>query len=406
MLTGEFGAQCCLLVMGSHEEGEPISQFGGIVMSFRRSIWRSQRKATRRKSRNRQHSNQRRPAIESRSINGAKQVPESSAVHQGTPTPYSPVTDVLLVTTDSEQKSNGDPEKIDIAREEELEGNNALDTLESGQTYELTQITPTSQIIASDPMSDSSCSFVLSNSSPFIFGDTDSDDDYVQNSIPLINCKSASDSGSLDPEFEINSMCRHASCDCVLEGNSNIKDPEFSPVVSNAFTPYQNLGKQKKYSHSNCDILSTTKLQHDQKSKSVGDFTRVRNDSGSTKTIDAPKEHVRNVPFTLQWQASVDNLYGSPRLPRRKLRYHMRREEIRRGLTYDARDDSSIPGGRKKINPLSTGGHTQLRVAAIINNMKRSFSDLLHGDDTDRTHTGYSTSTFYDPSHSDDRTEC
>lgn len=382
---------------------------------------------TRNRSRNRQQSTRHRPTIESRAVNGTKRIPEPPARNHDIPTPYAPVNNTNCVTAKSEQQCSSDPEETNFAQVEGLEGNNIRGTLDSRQTFELAQITPTSQLLASDPVSDSSCSFVLSSSSPFNpYLDTDSDDDYLQgpdsaqpdnlwnfnnnnnlkSNLPLITHKSAStlgDSGSLDVKFEVNTKYRRASCDNLLEGKSDNKDPEFSAVATNAFSPLLDLGKQRNFSQSHCEILLTTKVQHGQKSKSVGDFTRVDDDSRNSKATDAPKHNVRKVPFPLQWQASVDNLYGSPRLPRRKQRYHMRRE-VKYDVTNDKKGD--IPGGQKWSIPGGMGGHTQLRVAAIINNMKRSFSDLLHGDDIDRVHTGYPTSTFYDTSCSDDRTQC
>lgn len=355
-------------------------------------------------------------------MNGTTQIPESSARNHVTPTPYTPVKNTNCVTVNSEQQCSTDKEETNFAQLDELQENDAMDTLDSRQTFELAQITPTSQLLVSDPVSDSSCSFVLSSSSPFNpYLDTDSDDDYlqpdslknfnnnnnIQSNLPSICHKSAStlsDCGSPDVKFVVNSRYRRASCDNVLDGKSDNKDPEFSTVASNAFSPLLDLGKQRNFSHSHCEILSTTKVQHEQKSKSVGDFTEVDDDNRGTNVIDAQTQDARKVPFPLQWQASVDNLYGSPRLPRRKHRYHMRREEVKHDITNVKKGD--IPGGRKWSIPGGMGGHTQLRVAAIINNMKRSFSDLLHGDDIDRVNSGHPTSTFYDANPSDDGTEC
>ncbi|XP_042213928.1 uncharacterized protein LOC121860695 isoform X2 [Homarus americanus] len=132
-------------------------------------------------------------------------------------------------------------------------------------------------------------------------------------------------------------------------------------------------------------IFTTTNIitKHIIKSASMGDVRTTQPFSQLEKSPCSPQikppQHPKGKqrPWLLEWQPSVDNLYGSPILSRRKI-FHMRKAEENSKSGEPSEQDKESEGHRKKHSTSSTGSSKHLGVTALINNFKRSLSDLFN----------------------------
>ncbi|XP_042880397.1 melanopsin-like isoform X2 [Penaeus japonicus] len=139
----------------------------------------------------------------------------------------------------------------------------------------------------------------------------------------------------------------------------------------------------KRISNSHREIITTTAgtITDQVRSISAGD---VRLPCSSPKPrrknipppLKLPVDHVKR---TLMWQASVDDLCGSPILSRKRI-FHIRRAMDAPTSSCPAERARTSSETRSKKWSVGSSGSNKLGVAAFISNVKKSLTDLFNID--------------------------
>ncbi|XP_063599111.1 tachykinin-like peptides receptor 86C isoform X2 [Penaeus indicus] len=140
-------------------------------------------------------------------------------------------------------------------------------------------------------------------------------------------------------------------------------------------------GRRISNSHREIIVTTNSTVTNQVRSISAGDVRLPCSSTGlKRENIPPPlKLPVDKVKRTLMWQASVDDLCGSPLLSRRRI-FHIRRAmdaPVPSCHTDRARTSSET---RTKKWSVSSSGSNRLGVAAFISNVKKSLTDLFNID--------------------------
>ncbi|XP_047484422.1 tachykinin-like peptides receptor 86C [Penaeus chinensis] len=146
-------------------------------------------------------------------------------------------------------------------------------------------------------------------------------------------------------------------------------------------------GRRISNSHREIIVTTDSTVTNQIRSISAGDVRLPCSSTGLKRENRPPplKLPVDKVKRTLMWQASVDDLCGSPLLSRRRL-FHIRRAmdaPIPSCHTNRTRTSSET---RSKKWSVSSVGSNRLGVAAFISNVKKSLTDLFNIDGETEDH--------------------
>ncbi|XP_071513023.1 uncharacterized protein [Panulirus ornatus] len=217
-------------------------------------------------------------------------------------------------------------------------------------------------------------------------GVTVADDQNLQDiAVPLIDIYSDNHIHPKESEMS-SSRQRHVSvglpeCQKIVDTSaSSSSQPDITAVS------WQNLSVQllnRRISKSDREIIFTTTsiMNENARSVSAGDvrlteqFPRLERVPFSPSVKLSRHSDVKR-PWPLVWQPSVDSLYGSPHFSRKDI-FHIKKvlPSSKSGECTE-RDYMNKPHGKSSVS--SCGSSRHLRVTAIINNVKRSFSDLFN----------------------------
>lgn len=252
------------------------------------------------------------------------------------------------------------------------------------------------------PVNDMNSNFSLGNLSE-IYDNTEETEESVsvadelnlqEVTIPFMDNDSSNLTVTKEYEMNFNRQ-RHVSvgspgCQYIVDTSaSSSSQPNITAL------PQQNLNVQvldKGISRSHQEIIFTSAsiMTKHIRSISVGDV-RLTEQLSKPEEIPlspqvrlAQRSGVMKHPWPLVWQASVDSLYGSPLLSRKN--YHNRKILPMSKLDESSeKDNMNKPHGKTSVS--SCGSSKHLRVTAIINNVKRSLSDLLNLEENRVVHS-------------------
>ncbi|XP_053633030.2 uncharacterized protein [Cherax quadricarinatus] len=180
---------------------------------------------------------------------------------------------------------------------------------------------------------------------------------------------------------------------CNRQRRASVTAPECQQVVDTctpssshhnftALLPSSGLkSSDRRLSKSHWDVIFIPTDMRDIKSASAGDVRSHQPIHMLEKRLCSsvnPLQHskVKNAQWPLVWQPSVDNLSGSPLVSKKRQIFHVR--ITREKPKFDEQSDQGNTEFHAKPRVGSLGNGAHLRLAALINNVKRSFSDLFN----------------------------
>ncbi|XP_045603823.1 uncharacterized protein [Procambarus clarkii] len=344
--------------------------FGGMIVSFRKSLWRTHDKSDQKISRVKKKECQQLTNNCQQKMGTTRVEPKgqrSNMPHH----PRDPEKNVGRddISKEEEQATDCGPDSGNVKEHNNSDASRQFHcdphTAEEGVASKLGEQTPANTALGSNASLDAN-NDALEETGGMAFAN---ELDLPEVCLPLMQ------DSSMSNLFIINK----SDMGCSREQHANVATPECLQFVETScpsssqpnITALQwpGLGIQcldKNISKSHREILFTPAaiMTKHIKSASVGDITstqfkKLQNNQFSPQVRPLQGSKVQKPQWPLVWQPSVDNLYGSPILSRKRI-FH-----VRKTLAVSKCGDL-------------TGQGKHLRVAALINNVKRSFSDLFN----------------------------
>lgn len=370
----------------------PSRQVGGMMVSFRRSLWNMERKSERNLARKSGQGFGRQTHSHHHSAKKVDVTVLPKPVNEANPPALIDHKKQGEVLGYENEVLNSDGSSVNVIKSE-IEETNSCTVVKEVNYDEISLSSIEGKVIGGN-IHEASSLKELKHESGLEMGLGDSDFEKInkENAVPDSSkgisevSKSCEGIDSHDVQSDmVNERKRHESTSLTDSGVERRKimtssqDNVTSFLRNNLDTHID--GRRISNSHREIIVTTDSRMTSQVRSISAGDV-RLPSSSPVLKRENIPpplKLPVDKVKRTLMWQASVDELCGSPLLSRRRI-FHIRRAmDAPRPSCQTVRARTSSETRSKKWS-VGSSGSNKLGVAALISSVKKSLTDLFNID--------------------------